>query len=1092
MSQGPRELRLLFLGPPIVELGDVPVKLETRKATTLLAYLALRPPGLRRDSLAALFWPEYGQSEALGNLRRTLASLNRSLPGGWLEADRETISLNPEAAVVSDVETFEGALRHSRSHCRADRPPCPECTRALAESADLYRGDFLEGLNLPDCPGFDDWQLAQREGLRAELGWVLERLVQGCFAAREWDLAAMYARRWVALDRLHEPAQRTLIELYTRTGQRSGAIQQYEAFARLLDEELGTEPEAATRELYNTAIEGRLETTERAGVAAPAESTRAVSEPLLRARIAVPPVRADVVLRDALVARLDREVEKRLVLVSAPPGFGKTTLLASWAVRADRPVAWASLDHEDNDPRVLLRTLIAALREVYPQLRAAPLELVGSTQLVPPRAVVAGLLNELAGTGAWAVLVLDDFHLLKQPAAQEVISAILDAPDGGLHLVIATRADPHLPIARLRACGELAELRAQDLRFGAEESAEFLRRTHGIEITAQQASALTERTEGWIAGLHMAALSLRGRRDVAAFVDSFGGSHRYILDYLGDEVLNRQRPDIKSFLCRTSILGRLCGPLCDTVTGRAGDSARILERLEEANLFIVPLDDSRTWYRYHHLFADLLRVRLVHGEADLVPALHGRASEWFEANGYVEEAIEHALAAKKPERVIRLLEQNLRFLAGGRHIHLAEWIAALPRELMEDKPLLYLLQASGLAARGRTQQAEPLLDAAEQRIPPADDSLQAQDMRGQIAGLRAHSASLRGDLASTIELTGLALRNLAPTSGTARATASYVLARANFTTGNFHEAERVLSALDAEEGQGSSPAPFMYALRVALWGNLLVIEGRLNEALSLCREAARRIEDRGGERFFLGGHVFAVLASICRERDELEEAGRLVERGIRLDSLWGNPAAAAFGLPTQARVLSAEGEFGKALEVLRQAGAALEDGESHPDLRSNLNAALVQAHLDAENPQAALRVAQENRFASPQSMVPWREQDQIGYARALIASHQIPEALGLLGALRRGAAGASRNARLIAILNLEALALWARGRRTASFSALRDSLALAAPQGFLRTFVDEGIAMRELLAEARQRLPGGLRLYAGGLLGAFRRSQTGS
>jgi LuxR family maltose regulon positive regulatory protein len=1086
MPHGARRLRLLFLGPPIVELGGKAVKLETKKATALLSYLSLRARGLRRDSLAALLWPEYGQTAAFANLRRTLASLNRSLPGGWLQADRDTVSLRDDLQISSDVAVFQGGVSRCRAHRSAERLPCAKCLKALEQSVKAYRGDFLEGLNLPDAPEFDDWQLTQRESLRAELGWALQRLVQGYAATEAWEQATAEARRWVALDRLHEPAQQALIELYARTGQKSSAVQQYEAFAKLLDDELGAQPEAETRELYNAAIDGRLAPGGKPRASAFAEgAVQAPLEPLLRTKVVVPRVRADTVKRPRLTARLNREIAKALILVSAPAGFGKTTLLASWAVEAQQPVAWVSLDPHDNDARRVLRTIVMALREVHPEVGGAALGMLSSPQFVPPQAIIASVLNELGEAARQTVLVLDEYQVLSDAAAQELIATLLDNPTPVFHLIIATRADPRLPLARLRARGDLAEFRAEELRFAAEEAEEFLNRVHGLNMTAAQLATLEERTEGWIAGLQMAALSMQGRRDVAGFVQSFSGSHRYILDYLGAEVVNRQPEDVQSFLLHTSMLRRLCGPLCDAVTGRLGDCSVILERLEQANLFVVPLDDTRTWYRYHRLFADLLLARLTHEEPGLLPVLHRRASEWFEQNGLVEEAIEHARAAKDHDKVIRLIEQHVPQMADGRQTRLPEWIGALPRELLERRPLLYLLQASGLAAQGRRREAEPLLGEAEKRIDPDDQSPQARNMRGQIAGLRAHFASLGGDVFSTIELTGLALQNLASASRTARATTTYVLARAHFTTGNFGEAKRALSECVRGGSGGSGPVLFVYALCAATFAAMLAMEGKLGEAEMFCRDGIREVEERGPEWFFLGGHVFAVLANILRERHQLEEAERRVDQGIGFDRLWGNPSAAAFGLATRARILTARGRFDSALEVLGEEKELLSGCDTHPDLKSNLNAALVELHLATGDPQAALHVAAENRLANPESLVAWREQDEMTYARALIANRRAAEALTLLDALGQAASSAGRNGRVIAILNLKALAYRLLGRLSPAVAALRRSLALACPERYVHAFVDEGDQMRKLLVEARPRLREELRSYVGRLLGVF-------
>jgi LuxR family maltose regulon positive regulatory protein len=450
----------------------------------------------------------------------------------------------------------------------------------------------------------------------------------------------------------------------------------------------------------------------------------------------------------------------------------------------------------------------------------------------------------------------------------------------------------------------------------------------------------------------------------------------------------------------------------------------------------------------------------------------------------LEEAIDHALAAKDHNRVIRLIEKNIPLMADGRQTRLPEWIGALPPDLLEKKPLLYLLQAVGLVTQGHIHKAEPLLDEAEKRIAPRDQTVPTRDMRGRIAGLRAHFASMRGDLPSTIDFAELARRNLAPTSRTAKLTTSYTLARAYFTTGEFVKAKEELSYLLPDRGHGSA-VPFVYALCTSLTGTILTIEGKLNEALELYREAIRSIEERGAQRFFLGGSTYAGLASVLRERDELREAEQRVEQGITLNRLWGNSSAVVYGLSVRARILIARERPGEAAKALREARGLAEDFELYPEARSNLLRAEVELNLAEGDPETALHLARQQRLVSPEAQVPWREQDKITYASALLAGGRMEEAAILLEILGRAAEKAHRNGPLIAILNLRALVQRIQGRKRAAESFLRKSLELAASQGFTRIFLDQGEDMRELLTGIHRQLHGELQAYADRLLSAF-------
>ncbi len=386
-------------------------------------------------------------------------------------------------------------------------------------------------------------------------------------------------------------------------------------------------------------------------------ATHPPHDPLLATKLPVPHLRAQLVRRARLVERLQQGMERTLTLVSGPAGFGKTTLLAQWLAEGSTPVAWLSLAPEDNDPTRFLSSVLAALQTVDAQLGAPALTLLQTPQPPPPETVLAALMHDrMSREAVELVLVLDDYHVITADPVHRAMRYLVEHLPPQLHLVLSTRADPPLPLARLRARGQLTELRAAELRFVSSEVNDFLQTVMGLNLPAEAVAALERRTEGWIAGLQLAALSLQGRTDVEAFLAAFTGSHRFVLDYLSEEVLSQLPEPVLSFLFHTSILDRLCAPLCDAVTGQEGSQA-ILELLEQANLFVVPLDDERRWYRYHHLFADVLQSRLHQTAPALVPELHRRASAWFEEQGLATEAVQHALAAPDVERAARLIEQ---------------------------------------------------------------------------------------------------------------------------------------------------------------------------------------------------------------------------------------------------------------------------------------------------------------------------------------------------------------------------------------------------------------------------------------------------
>src|SRR5215813_1332312 len=449
-------------------------------------------------------------------------------------------------------------------------------------------------------------------------------------------------------------------------------------------------------------------TTSLTGGAAPGRDV------LVATKFHVP--RAGFMPRPRLLARLAEGVGRGVTVVCTPAGFGKTTVLGDWARRSRRPAAWLSLDAGDNDPARFWRYVAAALGRARPGIDELVVALLRGPQQPPLEAVATAVINELTsvpGDGE-VVLVLDDYHLVEAPPVHESVTFLLDRLPPGLRVVLSSRADPPLPLARLRARGQLAELRAADLRFTVAETAAFLREVTGLDLPAASVAVLQDRTEGWAAGVQLAALSLRGQADPARFIAAFAGSHRYVLDYLTEEVLAGQPEQVLRFLLETSVLDRLCGPLCDAVTGRTG-SQEMLEELDRANLFVVPLDEVRQWWRYHHLFADLLRARLEQKRPDKLPELHHAAAAWHEEHGSADEAVRHALAAGETGWAARLVERHVEALVRrSEGATLDRWLSGLPAASVHARPRLCLGQAVAAIARGRLEEVEQLLARAEQ------------------------------------------------------------------------------------------------------------------------------------------------------------------------------------------------------------------------------------------------------------------------------------------------------------------------------------------------------------------------------------------
>lgn len=791
---------------------------------------------------------------------------------------------------------------------------------------------------------------------------------------------------------------------------------------------------------------------------------------LLATKLRTPRPRPGWVPRPRLLQRLRAGSAGELVLVCGPAGFGKSSLLADWVRSDGRPVGWLSLDAGDNDPVRFWRHVAAALDGVRPGIAdRAGAHLTAASSACLDGAVTT-LVNELSGSVDEVALVVDDYHLIEAPEVHRSLQFLLDHLPPALHLVVASRSDPPLPLARLRARGQLTELRAGDLRFTHGETAELLRRTAGRELPAAVVAALGERTEGWAAGLQLAALSLQGRRDVTRFVQEFSGSHRFVLDYLTEEVLERQPEELRTFLLETSILDRLSGPLCDAVLGRTG-SQRTLESVERASLFLIPLDEERRWWRYHHLFADLLRASLHRMHPARVPELHRAAATWYERRGLPDAAIRHALAAEDMGWAARLVERHFeeQIWRRAEGATLVGWLAALPADAIRRRPVLTLGQAYVTLMTGRLAEVEPLLAVAEEALERAADEPYASSIAREdsvlanvpaaIAIARADLARLGGDADREHAFARAALDRLTEQDVLLGAVARYQLAFADWLGGRVAAAERVLAELFEE--RVASPRQDL-ALRAAFdLGGVRQAQGRLG--------AAQRTYERGLEvaagtgSAATGGMAHVGLAEVCFERDETVAATEHVTIGIELCRRLAYAPALVAGLLTLARIRQADGDPAGAWAAIEQAEAAMPD--SVVDLRNPLPALRARLALAAGRLGEATRWVRERGLAVDDEPVYLREPEYRVFARILVADHDPGAASELLERWRRLAVAQGRAASVLRLRVLAALAHAAAGDQPAALAALAEALVLAAPERYLRVFLDEGAPLAALLRE---------------------------
>jgi LuxR family maltose regulon positive regulatory protein len=810
---------------------------------------------------------------------------------------------------------------------------------------------------------------------------------------------------------------------------------------------------------------------------------------MLATKFFIPSPRGNWIARPRLTQRLDEGRERKLTLISAPAGFGKTTLLSSWIDQRHLAVAWLSLDVGDNDPRRFLAYLIAALETRHAGIGETAASLLQSTQR-SLESVVTLLINALSTLPDEITLVLDDYHLVDAPAVHSTLTFLLDHAPPQLHLIIATRVDPHVPLARLRARGELMELRAADLRFTANEASAFLDQVMVMPLAPEQFAALEERIEGWIAGLQLAALSLQGRdaEHIAAFIHAFTGSHHYIMDYLVEEVLGRQREQIQTFLLQTSILDRLNGPLCDAVTGQ-NDSHTVLESLERANLFLIPLEEERRWYRYHHLFADLLRYRLQQSQPERVPELHRRASEWYERNGLAAEAIQHALVANDFERAAGLVEQiGETIWMRGEVRTLLGWLDALPDAVVCAHARLCLYYAWMHVLEGQIKPAQRRLKDAEK----VSEQTSAEE-QGVLVAIGGAIAYLQGDSSRSVELSEQALQRLPEDNAIWRGVTTINLGIAYRLAGDIRAASRNFS----KAMRMSQTADNWHATLMALidLGDTYELQGQLHHAAGLYQEALDSATERGAQRLPLMAEAHERMGKLRYEWNELASAAQHLTEGIDLSQSLENMLA--LGYLAFARVLQAQRDLPGARAMMQKAETLALSHNMTVRTVADVEAGRVRLWVTQGNVSAATQWAhafglrvEDGSEKSAKSPI-WYEVLQIALVRVLIAQQHPAEAQSLLARLLQAAEAGGRIGHMIEMLTLHSLASQAQGDTIRALATLERALSLAEPEGYIRTFVDEGEPMAKLLGRMNaSREVGGLKDYLRQLLFAFGKQET--
>ena len=806
-------------------------------------------------------------------------------------------------------------------------------------------------------------------------------------------------------------------------------------------------------------------------------------EQLLTTKLYIPPTRPELVPRPRLIEQLNEGFYsgRKLTLISAPAGFGKTTLVTEWLdnLRVDAEkesqtvyrIAWLSLDESDSDPTRFLAYSIAALRTINANFAKGALSALQSPQPPPTEAILTALINEIATIPDRIILVLDDYHIIGPSQVDDALTFLLEHLSPQMQLIIATREDPHLPLSRLRASGQLTELRAADLRFTSSEAAEFLNQVMDLDLSEEDIAALETRTEGWIAGLQLAAISLQGKEDTTRLIKSFSGSHRLVLDYLIEEVLEQQSESVQTFLLHTSVLNRLTGSLCDALTGQENGKAT-LETLEHANLFIVPLDEERRWYRYHHLFAELLQQRLNIAHPNLITDLHSKAVVWYETNGDFSEAIHHALVGDDIETASRLIEKGaLEALERSDTRFILKWVDRLPDSDLERHPWLFVYHSWALLLTGQVDVVSPRLESTEWLLDSVsgDDETKKQEMLGHIAGLKALLCSWQRDYKNGIDFANHALDNL-PENNWIRGYCAIVMGGAFWGNGN------LVASKDAfAESSSVGKASGNIMLEVSGTCNLahsLELEGHLQQSKKLFQDTFH-LTEQDGKLLPVAGYIHVEIARVLYELNELDLASQHLMEGIKLCQRLADGRAEKIGHCLLAMVHLAKGDFADVVNSIQNAEQADPSPETSFDLRGgeypHVRLWLKEKKLkdvDAWIKESGVKVNNVSHFKTKLTYTM--------HARALIALGReqpdgtyLNDALDLLEELLELAENNRWGSKVIEILVLQALALQAEGNTAQAMTALEWALSLAEPEGYIRTFVNEGSPMEALLRKIK-------------------------
>jgi LuxR family transcriptional regulator, maltose regulon positive regulatory protein len=831
---------------------------------------------------------------------------------------------------------------------------------------------------------------------------------------------------------------------------------------------------------------------------------------ILAAKLYIPPPRSKIVSRPRLLLQLNEILNRRMTLVSAPAGFGKSTLISEWIVNCGQKAAWLSLDENDNDPARFWVYFISSLQTISPNLGDEVLDALQSTQISSIESVLTNLLNEISGIQSDFILVLDDYHLVDSPAIDDALTFLVNHLPPRMHLVITTREDPSLPLSRLRARNQLVEIRAADLRFTPSEAAIFLNKVMELGLSLDDVGALETRTEGWIAGLQLSALSLQGQKDSGTFIKSFTGTNRFVLDYLVDDVLQQQPETIQNFLLCTSILSRMCGPLCDAVLFDAPGSAQEkLKYIERANLFVFSLDNERHWYRYHHLFADLLRHRLeIDKTAEEIAQYHIRAGAWYEKNGNMEEAFRHLIAARDFRRAAVLVETTWQKMYESFQIGVwLDWVKDVPEELIRTRPVLCTQIAWALMDAHQVDASESRLRDAERCLEGPSDGMavvnqeQFHSLPARIAFARAYNAQTRRDFKAAIKFAELALELIPEEDQSMRAQSAAILGATYLLNGDLEEACRSMDdwiehSLKAENYFSA----FAYAMVEK--ADILATQGHLREALRTYQKSLQLASEHDSQVLRVMAHPYLGISILYHEMGDDKAADQHFQKSLEVAGLHRSVDWSYRRCIAQARLNESVGDLDTALELLDEARSFYIKTLT-PHTRP-LDAIKARIYLKQGRLSKAKEWVDKQGLSVDDELIYVGEFEHIVLSRVLLAEYQdnrdeqiILRSLHLLDRLLKPAEDKKRLGSMLQILVTQVLAYKAKGDASNARASLERALTLAHPEGYFRIFVDEGESLRSMLLDLRRTIEKQSRgtnqellMYADRLLFGFAQPRT--